>query len=467
MGLLHKASVMKDEPILVAGTRLEVIEQLTLILQEEFPHVWTVKEEECLRLIEENRFALVVLEASSLKSSTELILKIKSFSPKLQVIVAADRTDAPTVVEFMRSGAYDLLELPDAKSHLNISAVRGIERSMLLDALEVAVSHYGSPKFFKPDAFSHIVTINPDMYSIFRYLEEISISMQPVLISGETGSGKELFAQAIHKLSGRSPFITVNIAGVDDTVFSDTLFGHTKGAFTGAIAERKGILTKAKGGVLLLDEIGELPEQSQIKLLRLIQENTYYPLGSDTSATMDVKLILATNKDLLYEVNQGTFRKDLYYRIHTHSVTIPPLRERLDDIPSLLIHFVKKASAAMGKTPPGISPELVAYLSRYSYPGNVRELEAMVNDAVATHKRGSLALTQFRKYIGKAAPKSKENPISRLTVGGFPTLKEAEDYIIAKAMEKGGGNQKKAAALLGISRQALNKRLLNKNRVEK
>jgi DNA-binding NtrC family response regulator len=455
---------MKDEPILVVGSRREVIDHLMLVLREEFSHVWTAKEEECISLIEEKHFALVVLEASSLKSSTELILKMKSLSPKMQVIVAADRTDAPTVVEFMRTGAYDLLELPTDKYHLNISAVRGIERSMLLDALEVAVSHYGSPKFFKPDAFSHIVTVNPNMYSIFRYLEEISLSMQPVLISGETGTGKELFAQAIYKLSGRSPYITVNIAGVDDNVFSDTLFGHTKGAFTGAIAERKGILAKAKGGVLLLDEIGELPEQSQIKLLRLIQENTYYPLGSDTSVTMDVKLVLATNKDLLMEVNNGSFRKDLYYRIHTHSVTIPPLRERLDDIPSLLIHFVQKSAAAMGKTPPSITPELVASLNRYPYPGNVRELEAMVNDAVATHKRGALPLAQFRKYIGKSSPKLKENPLSRLTTAGFPTLKDAEDYIVAKAMEKCGGNQKKAAALLGISRQALNKRLLKKER---
>jgi DNA-binding NtrC family response regulator len=458
---------MKEEPILVAGSRRENIEHLAEILREEFPHVWTAKEEECLALVEENRFALVVLEASSLKSSTELILKIKSFSPKLQVIVAADRTDAPTVVEFMRSGAYDLLGLPTDRSHLNISAVRGIERCMLLDALEVAVSHYGSPKFFKPDAFDHIITVNPNMYSIFRYLEEISISMQPVLISGETGSGKELFAQAIHKLSGRSPFVSVNIAGVDDNIFSDTLFGHTKGAFTGAITERKGILAKARGGALLLDEIGDLPEQSQIKLLRLIQESTYYPLGSDTPAVMDVKLILATNKDLLAEVKNGSFRKDLYYRVHTHSVTIPPLRERLDDIPVLLIHFVKKAAAALGKTAPGISPELVAYLSHYNYPGNVRELEAMVNDAVATHKRGNLSLAQFRKYIGRAVPKNRENPMSKLMLAGFPTLKETEDYIIAKALEKAGNNQKKAAELLGVSRQALNKRLLNKDRKQK
>jgi DNA-binding NtrC family response regulator len=457
---------MKDEPILVAGSRREVIDQLTLILREEFSHVWTVKEGECFRFIEENRVSLVILEAGSLKSSTELILKIKSFSPKLQVIVAAEHTDPPTVVEFMRSGAYDLLELSMVRLHLNITAVRGIERSMLLDALEVAVSHYGSPKFFTPDAFSHIVTVNPNMLSIFRYLEEISISMQPVLISGETGSGKELFAKAIHKLSGRDPFITVNIAGVDDNVFADTLFGHTKGAFTGAIAERKGILAKAKGGVLLLDEIGELPEQSQIKLLRLIQENTYYPLGSDVSLSMDVKLVLATNKDLLLELNRGGFRKDLYYRIHTHSLTIPPLRERLDDIAPLLIHFVKKSSAAMGKTPPAVSAELVDYLSRYSYPGNVRELEAMVNDAVATHKRGPLALTQFKRYIAKAAPKIRENPLLKLSTGGFPTLKDAEDYLVAKAMEKCSGNQKRAAALLGISRQALNKRILNKNKAK-
>jgi transcriptional regulator with GAF, ATPase, and Fis domain len=320
-----------------------------------------------------------------------------------------------------------------------------------------------------PAAFDAIITTSKKMRSIFQYIEVIAKSDQPILVTGETGVGKELIARAIGSLSGRKGnFVTVNAAGLDDNMFSDTLFGHKKGAFTGADQPRDGLICTAAGGTLFLDEIGDLNETSQIKLLRLIQEQEFYPVGSDVLKKTDARLIVVTNKDLTSLIASNKFRKDLYYRLCAHQIHVPPLRERREDIPLLLDHFLEKASRSLNKPTPVPSREVTALLSTCHFEGNVRELHAMVSDAVARHTSGLLTLDCFVGLAGKEcsppnaelfAPSKAVDDILYAFFGRFPTLKEMEDYLTASALSLTSGNQRSAAMLLGIARQTLSKRL--------
>lgn len=319
-----------------------------------------------------------------------------------------------------------------------------------------------------PEAFSEIITNSPTLRSIFQYIEAISSSPQPVLITGETGVGKELVAKAIHQLSQRKgTFVPVNVAGVDDNVFADTLFGHRKGAFTGADQARSGLVEQASGGTLFLDEIGDLSPASQVKLLRLLQDGEYFPLGSDVGKRSDARVVVATNQDIQALQESGKFRKDLYYRLCAHPIHIVPLRERREDLPVLVDHFLRKASETLCKkkpTPPG---ELLTLLSTYHFPGNVRELQSMILDAVSSHKSGKLSMDVFKSYIRQKQPlldmDSKELLQGENIRASFseqlPTLKQTEQLLVSGAMKRASGNQAIAAQMLGITRQALNKRL--------
>jgi DNA-binding NtrC family response regulator len=294
------------------------------------------------------------------------------------------------------------------------------------------------------------------------------MSPQPVLITGETGVGKELVAKAIHQLSQRNgAFVPVNVAGLDDNVFADTLFGHRKGAFTGAEQPRSGLVEEASGGTLFLDEIGDLSPASQVKLLRLLQDGEYFPLGSDVGKRSDARVVVATNQDIQALQESGKFRKDLYYRICAHSIHIPPLRDRREDLLILVDHFLEKASKTLCKKKPTPPNELFTLLSTYSFPGNVRELQSMILDAVSGHKSGKLSMDFFKSYI---RPKQHSLDVdSRQLLPGenvlvsfserLPTLKQVEQFLISEAMKRASGNQSIAAQMLGVTRQALNKRL--------
>jgi DNA-binding NtrC family response regulator len=297
----------------------------------------------------------------------------------------------------------------------------------------------------------------------------------PVLITGETGTGKELFARALHRVSGKpGKFICVNVAGVDDTLFSDTLFGHRRGAFTGADRDRSGLIEEAENGTLFLDEIGDLGMESQVKLLRLLQEHTYYPLGSDILKRSGARIAAATNRDLCSLQQDGGFRKDLFYRLCTHRVHIPPLRERRDDIPILVEYLLEKAAAEMDRRKPTVPRELFVLLNTHPFPGNVRELEGMICDAVSRHHSGVLSLESFREKIGVPMERLVDTAstanlhtfsLSNNTLvfpEELPTLRELEDTLIAEALRRAEGNQSIAARLLGISRTTLNSRLNRK-----
>jgi two-component system nitrogen regulation response regulator GlnG len=249
-------------------------------------------------------------------------------------------------------------------------------------------------------------------------------------------------------------------------MFSDTLFGHTRGAFTGADRTRDGLITSAAEGTLFLDEIGDLSVASQVKLLRLLQDGTYYPLGADRPHQSRARIVCATNCDVAQSVSAGTFRKDLYYRLQTHHLHLPPLRTRTGDLPLLVHHFVDKAADMLGKTAPTVPRALYQLLNTYSFPGNVRELEALIFDAIARHQGTTLSLHSFKEALASkqqlpiTEPPQDQPPA--LTVwfpARLPTLKEAEDALLTEALSRADSNQGVAAGLLGISRQALNKRL--------
>jgi transcriptional regulator with PAS, ATPase and Fis domain len=296
-------------------------------------------------------------------------------------------------------------------------------------------------------------------------VESIAKTDETVLISGETGVGKELIAGTIHDLSRpEMPFVAVNVAGLDDTMFSDSLFGHRKGAYTGAADSRKGFLQQASGGTILLDEIGDLSPSSQVKLIRLLETGEYYPLGSDLTMKTDARIVVSTNKNLNEAVGSGEFRKDLYYRLSAHEIKIPPLRERKKDLPLLVSHFMEEASKKLSKEKIAVPPELIPLLEIYDFPGNIRELRSMIFDAVSKQTEKMLSLKSFKEAMGKDVQVFSKKQTEELIIfkDRLPTIAQAGDILVAEAMKRAKGIRSTAAILLGISPQALGKRLNRK-----
>ena len=406
-------------------------------------------------------------------SGEELLLKVNSDFPEIPVIIITGANDVETAVKCMKHGAFDYMVKPVEKSRLVSGVRRALELRELQKENRLLKAHVLFDKLQHPEAFSEIVTNSAGMRSIFQYVEAISKSPRPVLITGETGVGKELVAKAVHALSHREgDFIPVNVAGLDDNIFSDTLFGHKKGAFTGAEQARSGLIEQASGGTLFLDEIGDLSTPSQVKLLRLLQDGDFFPLGSDVAKGSNARIIVATNQDLDRLKSSGRFRKDLYYRLCDHHIHVPPLRERLEDLTILAEHFLEKASKTLDKKKPTPPDELTILLSTYQFPGNIRELESMVFNAVSSHKSGKLSMESFKSYIYQKHPSFeigskqllKEKKVLLSFPEQLPTLKQAEQLLIDEAMKRTDGNQSIAALSLGITRQALNRRLKLKNK---
>jgi DNA-binding NtrC family response regulator len=385
--------------------------------------------------------------------------------PDIPVIIFTGANDIETAVRCVKAGAFDYMVKPVDNARLITAVSRARELAELRRDNARLSAGLLRPKLADPNVFAEIVTKNGAMEGIFRYIESIAASAKPVLITGETGTGKELMARAIHRASRRAgEFVAVNVAGLDDAVFSDTLFGHHRGAFTGADTTRGGLIEKAEGGTLLLDEIGDLALSSQVKLLRLLEAREYFPLGSDTARRAGAHIVLATNLSAEDLRDKARFRRDLYYRLKTHHIHLPPLRERREDLPLLVEHFLEKAAAAIGKRRPTPPRELYQLLGLYDFPGNIRELEAMVHDAVSQHTARVLSLDTFKAHIKRDLPKSaRQTPEAGHTAMAFgdalPTLQEATDLIIEEALRRAGNNKSLAADMLGISRTTLNNRL--------
>jgi DNA-binding NtrC family response regulator len=423
---------------------------------------------EVLQRLEKQPFGVVLLDVlMPYCTGRDLLPQIAGSYPGTAVIMVTAVNEVEVAVECMKNGAFDYLVKPVDKVRLVTSVKKAFEcaelrgensrltRSLLTDALE------------RPAAFEEIVTRSGPMLALFRYIEAIAPTALPVLVTGETGCGKELFARAVHKASGRGgEFVAVNVGGLDDTLFSDTLFGHEKGAFSGAERRREGLITKAAGGTLFLDEIGELTPQSQIKLLRLLEERAYFPLGADSEVRTDARVVVATNRDLDPDREGCAFRKDLYFRLQSHHLQVPPLRKRREDIGLLLGFFLEKAAGELGKSAPSYPDELEVLLNTYDFPGNVRELRGMVYDAVSRHGGGVLSMETFKSRIFKNGTENLDAQSTSNAPAGnvlftdkLPTIKAVEQQLIDESLKRSKGNQSIAASMLGITRSALNKRL--------
>lgn len=420
-----------------------------------------------LSMLAEGRIRLVLLDLTMPHlSGEELLAQIAEQYPEIVAIVVSGLNQLETAVHCMRLGAFDYCIKTDEADRIVGAVLRAVRMVEMRREYQEMSSRLVSRELRHPEVFSEIVTSDRSMLDIFAYVEAVAKSPQPLLITGESGVGKELVARAAHRLSGcRGKLVTVNVAGLDDTVFADTLFGHVRGAFTGAEQVRRGMVEEAADGTLFLDEIGDLSIPSQVKLLRLLQEGEYFPLGSDLPKRLKARIVVATHQNLSAKEGAGAFRRDLYYRLRTHRVHIPPLRERRGDIPLLLDHFLEEAARALGKKRPTPPKGLAQFLATHCFPGNVRELKAMVYDAVSVHRDRMLSMDSFIKAVEQlqsecAAPvfaSARPNPFSGFAE--LPTFSDAAAFLVLEAMDRAGGNQTLAARLLGISQPALSKRL--------
>jgi DNA-binding NtrC family response regulator len=460
-----------DLPVLLVDDELDILDLTRLTLAGEGIKNTLMVDDSRLVLpyLEKEKVATIVIDLMMpYLSGIELLQSVVGEHPEIPVIVMTAIDDVETAVECLKNGAFDYLLKPVDPDRLVSVVGKALKMHYLQQEVSSLKDCLLTGRLEHADAFASIITCSAKMRAIFQYAEVIAKSRQPILITGETGVGKELMASAIHGLSGVSgTFVAVNIAGLDDTMFSDTLFGHKKGAFTGAGASRDGLITRASGGTLFLDEIGDLSQQSQVKLLRLLQEREYYPLGSDLAKTSDARIVVATNQDIAKLLADGSLRKDLYYRLCTYQIHIPPLHERSEDIPLLMDHFIEEAAQSLKIAKPFPVPGVVRFLSSRQYPGNIRELRALVHDAVIHQIDGELTLESFtigdrdaasHNDVQSHADTGNEDALIDL-FGRFPTIDDVEKYLIDRALELAKGRRNVAASLLGITRQALHRKI--------
>ena len=400
------SSKFPTSPILLVDDEEQTLFSVSTLLNSEGIDNIVVCQEsrDVMSLLSKQDFFVIVLDMlMPSPSGRELLPMIIRDFPDIPVIIITAIDEVDMAVDCMKIGAFDYLVKPTVDVDLIPRIKRAIKFREMHDENIRVKQYLLSNAQRNPEAFAEMTTRSHLMRSIFQYIEAIADSPLPILITGETGVGKELIAKAVYKLSNRTgEFVLITVAGLDDHLFSDTLFGHQKGAFTGADGARKGLIEQASGGMLFLDEIGDLKIDSQVKLLRLLEEGKYYPLGADIPKRADAKIIVATNRDVESLIETEQFRKDLYYRLQAHHIHVPPLRERRDDIPILLDYFLEEAAEAFGKKKPTPPKELLTLLSTYHFPGNIRELEGMVFDAVGRHRSGVLSTDSFKDKIGHA-----------------------------------------------------------------
>ncbi|MDE5672511.1 MAG: sigma-54 dependent transcriptional regulator [Duncaniella sp.] len=393
--------------------------------------------------------AMHVPRATSGDEGLILLRQMKVFHPDVPVILMTAWGSIPLAVEGIHSGAFDFITTPWDNASLlqRINVALELNTTKSIDS----ESETGKPRFDR----SFIIGRSPALMNILNTIERIAATDAPVLIMGENGTGKELIAEAIHRNSLRhdGPMVKVNLGGISSSLFESEMFGHKKGAFTGAVADREGRFGMANGGTIFLDEIGELDFNCQVKLLRVLQEHTYEMLGDSHPRRTDVRVVCATNADLPAMVNDRTFREDLFYRINLITVTLPPLRERSEDIPLLVDYIVDRHCNISGRERPEITPAAMDYLSSLPYPGNIRELKNLVERTLLVSPATNLDARDFRaQYTGL--------PISPTVRSTEPsTLESKERIAIENALAQSGGNLTRTAALLGISRQALYRRI--------
>ncbi len=457
---------MKNERahILIVDDELSMRELLYVMLSREGYQVsFAENGKKAIAMITESHYDLLLCDIR-LGDITGLdVLKAaKKRYPETVVILISAYASTETAVEAMNYGAYDYVPKPFDNNELRQTIAKALQLKTVehdKKALNNAVK--------KIIHFGKIVGSSPKMLHIYRMIEQLSGTKTNILIAGESGTGKELIAQAIHEKSDRreQPFVTINCGGIPENLMESELFGHKKGSFTGASADKIGLLHEADKGTIFLDEIGELSLPLQVKLLRAVQEKVFKAVGSNIDITVDIRLISASNKSLEEEVIAGRFREDLFYRLNVIEMKVPPLRERKADLPLLAQHFLDKYSKEMGKEIAKISSYAIDLLNKYDFPGNVRELENLMERSVALSSTNiilpdSLALsTHKRRWIENAGQDRFDLEAVKEGVNLTEILDKIEKAYLRKAMECSNGNKKKAAVLLGLGYRSMWHRL--------
>ena len=405
---------------------------------------------EALRLLEREAVDLVITDlVMPGMTGEELIDAVLARNPGMPILLSSAYGTIQTAVDAIKKGAYYYFEKPVDRARLLIIVERAIENLHLRESHRVL-----SEKLF-PGAVP-ILGEHAAIREIKRILPRVARSESTILLTGESGTGKEVIARNVHSMSGRNaaPFLAVNCASLPDTLFESELFGHERGAFTGAVRREIGLFEAAEGGTIFLDEIAEMSPPLQAKLLRVLQERSVTPVGGNRAIQVDVRVITATNKDLDEEVSEGRFRSDLYFRLNVIPIRIPPLRDRRDDIPLLVEHFVGKYNREKGRALEGVRPESIEILRRYTWPGNVRELENLVERIVVLKGSGWLEPSDIPEKI-RRAERFLENAIPVLGKTGLDIKSATEDFenaLIRQALHLSGGNKNRAATLLGLKR---------------
>lgn len=407
--------------------------------------------QEALDLLEEEEIDLIIADLKMPRlSGEELLRRVVESYPTLPVIILTGHGTIETAVQAMRDGAYDFLTKPVNLDRLSLLVKRA------LSTRELALQHRAlQEELDQKRQFANIIGKSVEMNRIFDVVRQVAPTRASVLITGESGVGKELIADAIHQLSNRreKPFVKVHCAALSESLLESELFGHEKGAFTGALARKRGRFELAHMGSLFLDEIGEIEQSVQIKILRVLQEKTFERVGGEQTLEVDVRIISATNKDLKTEIERGTFREDLYYRLDVVNIHIPPLRERKEDIPLLVSAFIKEFATENDKPVEGIDPKARALLYNYSWPGNVRELRNSIESAVVMAKGPIITPDDLPPSI---AADSESNYV-RIQLGA--SMAEAERELIRANLAANNGNKSRTAEVLGIGRKTLHRKL--------
>ncbi len=448
---MKKVLVVDDEP------KLRKILQLILSEMDTIP-LSAGTGEEALTIVEEENPDLIITDLKMPgMDGMALLQEIKNREPDLPVVILTAYGTIDSAVEAIKKGAEDYITKPFKVEEIKLRIGRILE---LIE--ERRKAEYFFEEFRKGKEFGDIVGNSLPLREAIKLAKQVAPTPAPVLLLGESGTGKELFARAIHLSSPRKkgPFIAINCASIPETLLESELFGHEKGAFTGAEEKRKGKIEIASGGTLFLDEIAEMPLSLQAKLLRVIEEKQFYPLGSTTPVSADFRLITATNKDIRKLVEEGKFREDLFYRINVFTIKLPPLRERGDDVITLARYFIKKYSSELGKHPPELTPEVEEVFKKYHWKGNVRELQNVIERAciIAEDK---ITLSHLPPELVEQTP-AYEGKIGKIDFH-LPDegvmLEELERQLIIEALKKSNYNVSKAARLLGLTRPTLRYRI--------
>jgi two-component system response regulator PilR (NtrC family) len=456
-----KGNGMFKDKLLVADDEQSMREFLDIMLKKEGYKVSLASNgEEVLKLAERDIFDLILMDIRMPKLDGIAVLKkIKALSPETIVIMITAYASTDTAIRAMKEGAYDYVTKPFKVDEIKLIIRNALEKKNLQKE-NILLKQVVRDRYH----FDNILGQSPKMLALYDLLEKVGPTKTNILIAGESGTGKELVAKAIHYNSPRKdkPFVTLNCGAIPELLIESELFGHMRGAFTDAIATKKGLFEMADEGTIFLDEISELPLLMQVKLLRVLQDKEFKRVGGTEDIRVDVRIMSATNKDLEEAVTEKRFREDLFYRLNVIQIKLPPLRDRREDISLLTMHFLKKYSEELNKHITGISPETLRILLNYDYPGNVRELQNIIERGVALESTQELTPQNLSSYLDQQPSLKKGSIDLDIPNEGLDlekVVEELERNLLLKALDRTKGIKKKAAELLHINFRSMRYRL--------